>query len=220
MKLLTPDELIVALRIFNRVVGIVEKQNQNYHKKKILGEIKDFVSRNRWIMFPVGNILSLREGVDSPTPNIYMSFHNDIQDDGMGRVNGWIGLTFGNNGAMQWLEQLLSKKNVYNFMAILNSLNKDWSVEITQKIKTNYFEATPNYEPYITFKAADVTAGEIKSNIIKSNKTLPLIGVDHKTGPVIAASTIVTAWKETTELKCDDDVENAFKLFFKVLSLR
>jgi len=214
MKRLSSDELITALRIFNRVVSIVAKKHANYHRKKTLGEIKDFVSTNRWIMFPDAAIPSLRDGVNMPVPNVYVSFDDVIEDNKAGQVNGGIGMTFGNGGAMQWLWQLFKRKsNTAKFMTILNSLDDEWEVNIEHKIHTDYHAAVPDYETLFSFTATTVTAQEIQDTILAADNHLP-----H--GNVVNAITIVTVRKATTIGSFDADVLQVFDLFFRVLSLR
>lgn len=214
MRRLSNDELIAALRIFNRTTNIVRKTHPNYHGKKFLHDIKNYVSSNRWIMFPVANVTSREEGVNSPTPNVSMAFMNGcITDNTVGQAETTMGLVFGNNGAMQWLWQILRKpSNTNSFMELLNGLNDAWKVSIDHKIHYDFFGEAPTYETMHSYLAPTITADDIRSGITSSDNSRP-------TG-VLNVITIFQVYKESIPESFDADVIKIFDLFFKVLSLR
>jgi hypothetical protein len=221
MKRLTQDELESVHRIFNRVVSIVGNKHKGYHTKKTLEDSREFVSGNRWIMFPVANIMSLREGVESPTPNVYISFPDEITDDGKGNViDGWIGLTYNNSGAMVWLNQLLTKRNSSAFLKIVNDLNQDWTVEVSKKIKLNHRDTVPVYETVTREPADKATLQSITNSIKLSDSALYHRDSIHPDGIVQWSITNFQFWKGTVTDTFQDDVVKCFDTFFAALNLR
>ena len=214
MQRLTQNELQAAKRIYNRVNDLTN----NYYGKKTADIVKDFVSSNRWIMFPVNNVTSLREGASHPVPNVFISFEDIIVDDQNGKVNGWIGLTYNNSESMLWLHDILCPQKAEHFLKILNGLTSDWIVEISQKIKTNFQDNTPKYHQAVQpINATTATVAAIKTSIKNSDTQLPKRGDDYDSEPVLNAITMVSVLKETNVHTFDSDVKNVFELFFKVL---
>ncbi len=214
MQRLSQDELQAAKRIYNRVNDLTN----NYYGKKIAASVKDFVSSNRWIMFPVNNVTSLREGASHPVPNVFISFEDIIVDNQCGQVNGWVGLTYNNSESMLWLHESLRPKKAEHFLKILSGLTSDWIVEISQKIKTNFQDNTPKYHQAVKpINASSATAEAIKTAIKNSDVQLPKRGDDYDSEPVLNAITMVSVLKETTVQTFDSDIKNVFELFFKVL---
>jgi hypothetical protein len=213
MKRLTQEEISATHRIFNHVESLIGP----YYGRKTVDEAKEYVSANRWIMFPAFNITSLREGTTYPIPNVFVSFENEVRDNRTGQVDGWIGVTCNNSDAMLWLKDTLRKKSPY-LMNILNNIGDEWSVEIQQKIKTDYYESTPYYETIQEFKPSIVTPDDINAGIDMSNKHLPQQGDSYKQShSVLSAITVFTVLKTTTIRTFDDDVKKAFDLFFKMI---
>lgn len=222
MKRISQDEYIAALRIFNRTVSVVAKTHPGYHKKKTLGVIPEFVSGNRWIMFPEASINSIKEGKMSPIPNVYISFHDHdtIRDNKAGvPIGANIGLTFNNEGAMAWLDELFSPKSAPQFMAIVNGLDPEWWAEVSQKIKVGYHESTPFYESQEVFEARSVSITDIEVALNDSDTNRPKHGQVIPQGDVVGAITVFSIGKETSEDTFDDDVAKVFDLFMKVLAL-
>jgi len=219
MKRLSQSEQTAAYHIFNHVESIVGP----YYGKKTQAMVQDYVSGNRWIMFPQHNISSLREGADLPMPNVFISFENEIKDDGSGLVNGWMGLTYHNIQAMQWLNDILKrKKKSLLFINILNSIGDDWSVEIQHKTKTNCPESACRYSTFRAMPPSTVTADMIIQGIKDSNKALLRSGDPYPDdgNPVLWDVTVFTVMKPTTVKSFNGDVKKSFDMLFKALTLR
>lgn len=214
MERLKPDEIQAAKRIYNRVNGLAN----NYYGKKTADAVKHFVSANRWIMFPVSNVESLREGASHPVPNVFISFDGYVKDNEQGQANGWIGLTYNNAEAMLWLHESLRPKNAADFIRILNALPNEWYLEVQQKIKTNYQDNTPIFHTVQALPVRSLNVQEIKAAIKDSDAKLPKRGDDFQSEPVLNAITMVSISKETTIALFDDDAKIAFDLFFRVLN--
>ncbi len=225
MTRITEDELVAALRIFNRTVDIIAQTHQGYHGRKNLGIIKNFLSSNRWIMFPIANVHSLREAVQLPVPNVFISFHDgEFMDNGDGRAQACIGLSFNNEYAMDWLYELLERRNVARFMGMLNSMDKSWRTEITQKIKLNHKDSAPIYQQQTEFPVETVSPKDIADALEESDNNLPRYHDEYDengiSGTILNAISIVAVYKYTDVSNFDRDVQQIFDLFFRVLSLR
>ena len=216
MKKLTREEKSSTYRIFNHVNDISE----NYYGRKTMDETNSFVSLNRWIMFPAYNVASLRDGAGFPAPNLYISCDDVIVADDYGRVNGWIGITYGNTQAMIWLHQLLKDKNVTNFIQLINNLGDKRAVSIEQKIKTGFYDNTPIYKSIEKFNASIVTDIDIKNSIKNSNAKLIRPGEMYDDESVIWCVTVFNIYKETFVSDFDNDVKIGFDFFNKILNLR
>jgi len=217
MKRLSSQELSAAHRIFRRVDNI----SGGYYGYRTEAQVKKYVSQNRWIMFPVYNVPSLREGATFPAPNVYISFNRDeIKDNGDGQVNGWVGVTYNNVEAMLWLREILRVRNAPYFINTLNALSQGWHVYSGHKIKTNYKDNTPVYNNIETIDARTVDITGIKSALKKSDGTTLQQGMTYLGEPVIWCVSVLNASIETNESKFDKDVKEAFDLFIRVLSLR
>lgn len=217
MQKLTKDEINATHRIFNHV----NELNNGYYGHKTVNEAKKFVSQNRWIMFPVYNVPSLREGATFPAPNVYIAFYDDdISAHSNGRTDGWIGLTYGNTESMLWLGDILRKKNISYFINNINILGSGWIVSIDQKIKTNFQDNTPVYRNISQFDTHIVIADDIKKAISASNADLIKQGEFYNNEIVLWCVTIFSVIKETKVMEFDNDIKSIFDLFIKVLSLR
>jgi len=232
MKRLTKSEIASAKRIVNRTIAIANNVSNSkmygsgvrpnyYGRDKTTAEVKDFVSTNRWIMFPVHNVTSLREGASNPTPNVYISFKDEITDDGNGAPTGWIGLTYNNQMAMEWLKEVLSPKYSPAFMAILNGLKDPWCVEVAEKIKVCHYKHIPEYEPVRAYDPRTITVQDIKDGLQYSNDRLLRPGQYYKDAyEVEGAITIFGVHRHTDPSDFDTRAEEAFDLFFRALSVK
>jgi len=217
MKRLTKEELTAAHLIYNRVSHLT----QNYYGNRTQDVVHKFVSENRWVMFPEYHFGSLREAVTYPVPNVYISFPNGVvTSDLVGRVDGWIGLTFNNAESMLWLNEILRVRNADFFISVLKGMDLPWLVEVQQKIKTNYKDNTPRYETIHKCDAPYVSAEFIKEAVMQSNEKLPKVGEYYQDEPVLWAVTVFSVSKKITTVDFDPSVERAFELFFRILSLR
>jgi len=221
MTRLTQDELKATQRIFNHVNDLCG----NYFGRKTFGEIRLFVSLNRWIMFPVFNVGSLKEGASYPAPNIYVAFRNGIVDDGNGRADSWVGVTYNNKESMLWLDTVLKVNNAPFFINTINALDSDWKISIDQKTKTTFKDNTPEYRTIDSFEAKSVTVDDIKTGITKSNSMLFQPGDDypfpdgHFEEVIGCVSTFnVSIW--STADTFDRYSKEAFDLFMRILTLR
>ncbi len=219
MKKLTPDELDAACRIFRHVNQIAGQ----YYPRKTTQQIEGYVSANRWIMFPDKGIVSLKEGISIPYPNVYVSFHQDeIIDNGNGQINGFAGLTYHNVLAMDWLKQILrSPSKSFIFLDILKSFGDEWEVGVWHKTKVDHLKTVPRYSVFETTPLT-VTAKDLQNTINESDNFLLYRGDPHPddSHPVISDVTVFTVGKETEVGTFDDDIKMAFKLFMKALSLK
>lgn len=219
MQKITPYELSAACRIFRQVDLLIDK----YYGRKIEAQIKDYISANRWIMFPDRGITSLREGVSFPLPNVYISFKNDeISDNGKGRTNGYTGFTYHNKDAMLWLRQILRLKSKNNqFIDILRDFGDEWIIDISHKTKVDYYEAIPRYSTFATAAPSTVTAEEIQQYIEDSDNNLLFPGdILHDGHPVKSDITVFSVSKDITEDTFDNDIKKVFGLFLKALNLK
>ena len=217
MKRLTESEVEATHRIFNHVDNISEA----YYGKKTQNQAKKFVSQNRWIMFPVHNVTSLREGTMFPAPNVYVSFDGEeVADDGDGRVNGWVGVTYNNTESMTWLGEVLKYKNASLFTESIQSLGPNWIAFVEQKIKTNYQDNTPIYKTIKKFDAESVTALDIQNAIKLSNGHLLRPGDDYEGEPVLWCVTVFSVCRHVSEATFDQEVKVAFDFFVNALNLR
>ena len=216
MKRLTNDENDAVHRIFNHV----DNKCGNYHGQKTFDEAKGFASRNKWIMFPEKSILSKIEGIIAPYPNIYIYLGDEIIDDGNGKFEGNIGVTYGNEYSIESFKKVL-KRNPDDLMVPINSLN--WTVSITHKIKTEFGNNTPHYVDLINFDSLTVTAKDIEDAITDSDNRLLRKGefFDNGDGPeeVIKCVTVLSVSTSTDYDHCDEDITKAFSLFKKIIGL-
>lgn len=219
MRRLSSQELASAHRIYNHVDKIV-----NYYGHKTLDEVAQFVSENRWIMFPVLGIDSLREGTTSPVPNIYVSREDEIIDDGHGRTDGYVGLTYHNVEAMAHLWDILKypiKKGSVLLREIKN-LNDDWSVSVVHKISSDAPGSLPHYKTFRWQKPSNTSLDSIKQNLMDSDQALPRKGdiCTMSGNPILWAVTIFTIDKPTVPSSFDVDVKEIFDVFLKLHALK
>jgi hypothetical protein len=220
MRSISQSEGSAAHRIFNHVDEL-----RPYHGHKTLDQALEYVSLNRWIMFPVKGINSLREGTDCPMPNVFVAFDDEvIQDDGTGKVTeGFMGVTFHNVSSMVNFDEILKRKSKsQKFMEILRSFHDDWSIEIQRKTSTNCPGSTPQYDVFEpVFKPSQVTVPQLINARRSSDQTLLQFGDTYPiTGnPVMWSVTIFTITKETNQGVFDADIMQCFDAFFKLLIL-
>lgn len=218
MKRLTENELKATNRIFNHVNRLVG----NYYGFKSFGETKDFASMNRWIMFPVHNASSLREGTCLPVPNIYLSFEDgEIKDDGNGLVESWIGVSYGNSSSMVWLDEILKRsKKASSFIELIHNAGDHWDVSVHQKIHTNYWRSTPLYRELCNFKSRTVTPQEISKAIEDSDNNLISPGNLFDDEEVISCITVFSVKSQTDYTNSDERIKEAFNIFTSLLDIR
>jgi hypothetical protein len=213
------DEISAAHRIFNHVESVVGP----YYGTKTRMEAKNFVSANRWIMFPEYHIKSLREGSELPIPNIFVHFDGDVADNDTGLMDGYIGLTFHNVQAMWWLNDILRRnERAELFLNILHGFGDEWNIEIQHKTQTDSPESTPRYKTVSTLRPSKVTGEQITQAIIDSDRTLLHRDEAYPDGgnPVLWDVTIFVVRKQTITARFDLDVKKVFDLFLKTLNLR
>lgn len=220
MARISKDEQIASQRIFNHVEDLIGP----YYGHKTLADSQNYVSENRWIMFPEYHITSLREGTTYPMPNVFLSFPGDISDTGKGRVSsGCIGLTYNNVEAMLGLRDILKRtsKNTL-LMSLIKSLDSAWFVEIQHKIKVNCKESAPRYSTHASFKPTAVTVRDLVDGIKDSDNNRLKVGDSHPLdgNPVLWDVTCFCVFKDTDEAHFDADVQSTFSMFLKVLTIR
>lgn len=217
MKRLAQSELDATYRIFSHVNQLVG----GYYGHKTRQKIEKFASRNRWIMFPVYNADSLREGTGLPVPNIYVSFDDEIQDDGSGRADSWIGVSYGNSNAMLWLRDILRrKKRASSFIGLVNSMGSDWEVNTIHKIHTNYWGSTPIYKKVNGVLADVATITGIQQGISDGDKCRMKPGTLLDGDQVTSCVTTLSIEGEATPESFDQDIKNLFAFFTAILSLK
>jgi hypothetical protein len=220
MSRISRDEQAATQRIFNHVEDIIGP----YYGHKTLSDAQNYVSENKWIMFPEYHITSLREGTVLPVPNIFLSFPEDIVDDGVGGVpEGCIGLTYNNVESMIGLRDILKRtKKSTLFMSILKALGDTWTVEIQHKTKVNFKESTPRYSTHLDFKPSRVSVTDLADGIDDSDHNLLKRGDPHPLdgNPVLWDVTSFCVYKNTGGVCFDPDVKKSFSMFFKVLTIR
>lgn len=214
MKKLSTKEVKATQRIFNRV----DRLSGGYYGRKVESEAAKFVSLNRWIMFPVHNVSSLREGTKFPAPNIFVFFDGDVvSDDEDGRVGGYIGVTYNNVEAMAWLLKILRPANSSPFISVVNSLGPEWYFRVQQKIKTVFKDNTPRYRDMWAVKSDSLTVSDIKKAIADSNSRIIQPNDFYEDEPVLWCVTVVSIDKGTRPEVFDGDARTAFDLFNVVL---
>lgn len=163
---LTKPEIESTARIFNYVNKLI---GNYYGPAKSPAAAKKFVSSNRWIMFPDRTIESLREGTSMPNPNIFISFSEEILDDGAGIpvVGSSIGMTFNNTESMKWYRSVAPR-----FLSMLSSL-PGWRLEIQNKIKLDYYASTPEYETVAEIEATKATQQWIDDSLALAETQRP-----------------------------------------------
>jgi hypothetical protein len=218
MTRISQEEYEAVHRIFNYVEGLVGP----YYGSKTIDETMELVSNNRWIMFPVKNVTSLREGVEYPTPNVFLAADaEEINDNGTGKISGNIGVTYHNVMSMAVLrEKLKWKASKESLLQIVKGIPEDWNVEIVHKTKTDTNESTPQYDIFKSFKPSEVTMELLRSTIYDSDTHL-LVKDDiyPKTGtPVLWSVTVLVVSKPVTLESFDIDAKQVFKVFFDLLT--
>jgi hypothetical protein len=173
-------------------------------------------------MFPEHHIGSLREGAELPLPNIFISFADEVRDNGAGLVDGWIGLTYHNVQAMQGLGDILRRSRKSKiFIDALQGLGDGWAIEIQNKTQTDCPESTPKYRTFTSIKSSDVTAEKIVQGIADSDDQLFRKGDAYLNGnPVLWDVTIFVVVKLTSTGTFDEDVKKSFDLFLTAINLR
>lgn len=220
MRRLSQSELEATHRIFNHVDSVV-----NYYGPKTLDETAEFVSENRWIMFPVLGIDSLREGANMPVPNVFLSMDgSDIADDGNGRSTGSVGLTYHNVTAMAHLHDIFRHKRTKGsvLMRCIQNLSDEWAVEAVHKIKSDSVESVPRYKVFRSGEPSVVTLNSIQQAIADSDQNLPRKGdiCEISGNPIIWAVTILIIEKPISPETFDQDLKEIFDIFLRLHALR
>jgi hypothetical protein len=219
MYRITNEEYNATYRIFNHVEQIIGP----YYGKKTWDETAEFVSENRWVMFPVKSVTSLRDGTEYPLPNVFVSVEDEIRDDGNGRVEGFLGFTYHNVDAMQALHSILDPRRRSKHKQFIDIISRlDFPLEVQWKTKTDCPDSTPHYDTFKDFEPLTVsTVNQISQAIADSDNQLLHRGDSYyKTGnPVIWSVSIFTAIKETNPTTFDHDIKRAFEAFFQLLNL-
>jgi len=220
MKNLSQDESDAACRIFRHV----NKLAGQYYPRKTTDQIIGYVSSNKWIMFPEISVGSIEEGKEIPYPNIYNSFFDqEVVDNGKGQIKGYIGLTYHNVPAMNWLKQILRiPSRSTKFISILKNFGDEWEIGIHHKTKVDHEKTIPRYKEFETTKPSIVTAKYLHKTIKESDNFLYYPGDLHDNDghPVLWDVTVFTVRKETNVNTFDDDIRKVFELFIKALSLK
>jgi hypothetical protein len=219
MKRLSIEEQNAVHRIFNHVDSLI-----NYYGHKTLDQAIQYVSENRWIMFPVRGINSIKEGKEMALPNIYITTEKEeIRDNGMGRITGSIGMTYHNDNAMKHLREIIKrpKSMGQKLTKIISVLNNNWEAGATHKVKTECHESVPHYDPQPFISVSVLTVDAVKTAIENSDWALPALGdTYHRTGnPVKSRITVYSIEKPTDPSMFDNDVKEIFDVFTKVLTV-
>ena len=220
MKHLSKAEDAAACRIFREVNRI----SNNYYGTKTDQEIHEYCSLNRWIMFPNKGIGSLAEGRSAPLPNVYISFGEDqeIKDNGEGKAEGYIGMTFNNGDAMRGLLESIFKRPQKRtaFIGWLNNLSSDWYAEISQKIKIHCLNFPPRWKIFDTFDdLSTITHTDIIHRVIDSNNNILQKGDDDDGVMVQGSVTTFNVSKDLTLQDFDTDVKESLTLLQDTLDL-
>lgn len=221
MHRINASETASAHRIFNRV----EEAVGPYYGRKTVDQARDYVSENRWIMFPKYGINSLREGATLPMPNMFVSVGEDteITDNGAGAVNGCLGVTYHNVEAMLWYRQILKRKSHRDLLInVLKGLPDDWSVEIQLKTQTDCPDSTPHYETYRALKPSAVTTPSLALALDDADQNLRHKGdIYPRTGTEILWEVpIFVVWKNTETATFEEDAKKAFDVFLKMMTIQ
>lgn len=217
MKNLSKTELDATHRIFQRVNTL----SGNYYGTKLRSDTEAYVSRNRWIMFPTANIGSLREGVSLPVPNVFVSFDDEITDNGDGKAECSVGTNYGSSNAMTWLREIIRRKKLStNFVSSVNDMGSEWDAYVAQKIHTGFWGGTPLYRTTWVKAADSITFADIQTAIDGSDQKLLKPGEIYKGGEVTDCVSIFGVSAYTDIEHFDADVKAAFNLFTNWLSLR
>jgi hypothetical protein len=217
MKRISQEEYSATHRIFNHVERLVGP----YYGRKSIDQAMEYVSANRWIMFPVNGITSLRDGTVYPMPNVFIYRDDELLDNGQGKMDGCIGVTYHNVEAMIAFRDMLKRKST-QLLNILSGFSDDWSVEIQHKTKTDCVDSVPNYNTFRAFKPSGLTADIIRNAIDDSDSSLPEKGTPYcRTGnPILWSVTIFVVVKPVTVETFDADVKKIFDVFFRLLDCR
>ena len=216
MRKLSSQELAATHRIYNHVDSVV-----NYYGRKTLDETALFVSENRWIMFPVLGIDSLREGATSPVPNVFVCMDgDDIDDDGQGKSTGGIGLTYHNVAAMAQLGSIFKRPRTRGsvLMAAIHGLSDDWQVRVEHKISSDAPGSVPHYDLFRSQKPSKTTLDSLKKALEDSDKALPRKDdiCKFSGNPILWAVTILVISKETDPTTFDVDAKEIFDIFLRL----
>lgn len=219
MHQITTDEEVSAHRIFNYVDSLIG----GYYGQQTQAQVREFVSLNRWIMFPVKGITSLREGAEMPVPNCFIWFPDEeIRDNEAGIPKmGHMGLTYHNSGAMAAFHHHLQHKSK-GLKAVLDDFGSKWSIEIQHKTKTDCKDSSPHYKTYRAFKSGrSMDTMDLSTAFFHSDKSLLEKGdIYPETGtPVIWSVSIFVVTKPVSILTFDQDVKKVFKAFHRLNTL-
>jgi hypothetical protein len=222
MHRINAAETAAAHRIFNRVEDAIGP----YYGRKTVAQARDYVSENRWIMFPQHGITSLREGAELPVPNMFVSVGGEnieIKDNGAGAIDGNLGVTYHNVEAMLGLRQILKRKSHSDLLInMLKSLGDEWSVEIQRKTQTDCPDSTPHYETYRAYKPSALTADGLAQALKDSDRTLRCKGDTYPpTGTdILWEVSIFVVWKDTETATFERDAKKSFDVLLKMMTIR
>ena len=220
MKRLSSEELDATHRIFNHVNSLWS----NYYGRKTWDETKSMASQNRWIMFPVANVDSLREGASHPMPNVFIGFEDEeIKDDGKGIATGlvYLGVNYGNLGSMAIIHDFQRrKKKQAQFFQIINSLDDEWVFSVDQKAHTGYHLKTPVYILVEDVSASGLTPEKLSDMLEYSEDNLLDKGSLYGDEEVLDCITTVSVRTKVTPESFDQKMTEAFNLFQNLLGIR
>lgn len=220
MHRINDSEAAAAHRIFNRVEQLVGP----YHGFKTKAQTRGYVSENRWIMYPMKGVESLREGTTLPLPNMFLSYGEDreISDNGRGESRCCVGVTYHNVQAMEILRHILRRQPLGGrLVQVLRGLGNEWTAEIQRKTQTDCPGSTPHYETYKAYDASKVTAADIAQALKDSDRTLRRNGdIYPRTGTeILWEVSVFTVWKDTDTATYAQDVRKSFKAMISMTEI-
>jgi hypothetical protein len=215
MKNFSDEELHSALRLFNHANEI----SNYYQKNRFIWDIEHLLSQRRWIVFPYRGIRTIQEVKTFSLPNIFFSFYEtkEIADDGLGRADCYIGLTYHNYLAMESFKSILRsskiKKNQpskHILIGLMQGIHKSWNINVEQKINIIFRKRDPEYEIFKQFHPSNITVDEIVKAIKESDLNLPMEYDEHE---VLNAITIINVNKHTSVNTFDTDLRELLSIF-------
>lgn len=212
MGLNTQAEYEAAYRIFCHVNAI----NGGYREGITLDQIKDFVSHNKWIVIPRWGVSSIDEAKNAPFPNVYIHFEDLIEDNGMGKANCRIGITYNNKEAMLDVRHKLRKRALRTyFIKNLQTLDETWDITIEHKITVKGTHFYPHYDKYVTFKPSTVSIPFLRASLDESDRSILRRGdIYPKTGTEVSNSNVVLIISKGVTIKdFDDSIRAIFGVF-------
>lgn len=142
-----------------------KKQKKKYIKwyrvaEEVLGDllphitkedIINKVSNNDWLMLPISEKETRREGINRKAPNIYFGLWEEEKIH--------IGLTANNIPTVDRLENILKAVHHEEKERLLSEMKKlgdDFETRLQKKIKENYFAESPSYETLDKIKTNEI----------------------------------------------------------------